>query len=177
MPSNVKQVKSISELRTEQVNKVQERGLKKLDELFNALWEEAQGVKLLVTPGLRGNQKPKNADKTGTGYVVESVCPKCKLPICKEDSEIYEVWKVRRDTGLLKYLFDQQVGRSSQKDKDTVDPEIIIIFDDIDSIRSSPSKITSPETVDRADSVDLELASKRLESSSTPPPDLGLPDE
>jgi len=126
-------IKNLTELRNEKVNRVQEKGLQRLDELFDALWEQAQGVMFLVTPTNRKNTLPKNADKEDVGSIIDHICPKCNQPVLVEPPVIYEVWKERRDSGLLKYLFDQQVGRSSQKDKDVVDPEIIIVFGDIDS--------------------------------------------
>lgn len=126
-------MKSLTDLRNEQLNKVQEKGFKRLNDLFDSLWEEAQGVRFLVTPTNRKNALPKSADKEGTGHVIDHVCPKCKQPVLKEPIEVFEVWKQRRDAGLLKYLFDQWAGKSAQKEKDVVDPEIIIVFDSIDS--------------------------------------------
>lgn len=128
-----KVVKSLTELRNEKVGEVQEKGFRKLDKLFDKLWEQAEGVRFLVTPNPRRNEKPKNATPEGIGYVIEHICPKCKLPVPKEPLEVYEVWKEKPDSMLLRYLYDQMVGRSSQKDKETVDPEINIIFGDIES--------------------------------------------
>lgn len=141
MTSKPKIVKSITELRNEQVSKVQEKGLRKLNELFDALWEEAQGIKFLVTPTNRRNTLPKNADKLDEGFVIDHICPKCKQPVIKDPPEFYEVWKERRDSTLLRYLYDQQVGKSGQKDREVVDPEIIIIFDAIDSIESESTEL------------------------------------
>lgn len=144
MATKPKIIKNLTELRNEKVNRVQEKGLQRLDELFDALWEQAQGVSFLVTPTNRKNTQPKDADKTDEGYIVDHICAKCKQPVLVEPIVMYEVWKERRDSGLLKYLFDQQVGRSSQKDKDVVDPEIIIVFGDIDS-DESPNELTDKD--------------------------------
>lgn len=143
---------SIAELRTKQLQKVQEKGLRKINELFDALWEEAQGVRFLVTPTNRRNTLPKNADKEGEGYVVDHICAKCRQPVLKEPPELYEVWKERRDSMLLRYLYDQQVGKSGQKDKEVIDPEIIIVFDAIDSIepelKDKTTEFTAPGSPD-----------------------------
>lgn len=124
----------VSKLDT-RVQEVIDKGVDQLDDIFEMLMDEAKGVYFLVSPKLPGREKPKGnlAEFVSLADEVESVCKKCKQPLLKNPPVVWEVWKKQRDSILLKYLYDQLAGRSKARETEKVDPEIIVVFGDIDS--------------------------------------------
>lgn len=115
------------------VEEVLERGLESLDEIWEMLVDEAKGVHCLVFPGLPKRDKPKGK-LIATAAEVEKVCTKCKQPVLIDPPVVWEVWKTRRDTVTLKWLAEQLVGRAKSREVEKFDPEIIVVFGDIDSV-------------------------------------------
>lgn len=115
--------------RVDKVQEVHEKALEKLDELWDLMYQQAQGVFVLVSPKAR--RAPEGATHVGSVEMVEECCPKCKQP--KTDPrEVWEVYKLAPDSTMLKYLHDQLAGRAAQKAAERVDPELHIYFGDIE---------------------------------------------
>jgi len=119
----------------EQVQKVLDKGVEQLDDIFDALLDEANGVFFTVSPQLPSRAKPKvhQAEFVSNADEVEKVCKTCKQPILKQPRGVWEVWKSRRDGSTLRFLYDQLAGKSKTRDTEKIDPEIILVFGDIDS--------------------------------------------
>ena len=105
------------------------------DEILELLYEEAKGSYFALSP--YNKRSPKDSDLISEeAAVVRKECRVCRRPFFKEPVEIWQVWKKRPDTGALKYLYDHVVGKAKQKAQEEVDPEIIVVFGDIDTVGS-----------------------------------------
>lgn len=119
----------------QKVQQVLDRGIQDLDKIYDWLMEEAEGVCFAVSPHTdpRAKPKPHLADFVAKADAVEKVCKACKQPILKQPPEVWEVFKEKRDASLLKWLADQLIGKAQMRQGDKIDPEIIVVFGDIDS--------------------------------------------
>lgn len=129
----------------EQVRKVIDTGIDNLPEIFDMLMDEAKGVYFAVCPTIPGREKPKpaNAKFVTLSKEVEKVCKTCQQPLLKEPHVVWEVWKEKRDGGLLRFLYDQLAGKSKARDAEKVDTEIIVVFGDIDSVLNGETGVAN----------------------------------
>lgn len=117
----------------QRVQDVLDRGVEYLDEILDMLLDEAKGVHFVVSPRAQGGAGRK-AKLVTQADEVEKTCKTCKQPILKEPRVEWEVWKERRDGPMLKFLYEQMVGRAKQRESQKIDPEIVVVFGDIDSV-------------------------------------------
>jgi hypothetical protein len=129
----------------EKIQQVQDRLLELGDEVLELLYEQAKGSYFVVGKHVDKRDKPPPKKGELVAEVtseVESICTKCKQPKFKAPPVLWEVWKRMPDVAALKHLHEQIVGRAKQKAQEQVDPEIIVVFGDIDSLSCEQERMS-----------------------------------
>lgn len=119
----------------EKTQELQQRLAEMGDEILELLYEEAKGTIFAVAKNADRRQFVKNAEQVAESVAtVGKVCKTCKQPVLTTPLEVWEVWKTRPNVAALKHLHEQIMGRAQQKKQEEVDPEIFVVFGDIDSV-------------------------------------------